>query len=197
MDVKISVTSQTETGTGRPLRLEVFGLCLELPGITDGSLLTVSEGPGGVTVSFTGPQEAQQPSADARQVAAVDTEPVYPQETQHTADDLAGQATGSDIEVCDSETVGSGSAGSSESAKDSAEQQAQLFQKLAALRKKISSEVNLPPYIIFHDSTLKEMCRVLPSDLESLNSVQGVGKAKLDRYGELFLAAIREHTKPA
>jgi len=69
----------------------------------------------------------------------------------------------------------------------------QLFTRLAALRKQISSEVKLPPFIIFHDTTLKEMCRRLPADLESLGAVPGVGEAKLAKYGARFVEAIRAH----
>jgi ATP-dependent DNA helicase RecQ len=73
-----------------------------------------------------------------------------------------------------------------------AEQAGHLFERLAALRKKISSEVKLPPYIIFHDSTLKEMCRRLPADLETLGQISGVGESKLTKYGARFLEAIHE-----
>ena len=69
----------------------------------------------------------------------------------------------------------------------------QLFTRLAALRKQISSEVKLPPFIIFHDTTLKEMCRRLPADLEALGAVPGVGEAKLAKYGARFVEAIRAH----
>lgn len=71
----------------------------------------------------------------------------------------------------------------------------QLFSRLVALRKQISSEVKLPPFIIFHDSTLKEMCRRLPVDLEALGTIQGVGGAKLAKYGARFAEAIREYLK--
>lgn len=76
-----------------------------------------------------------------------------------------------------------------------AEQSEQLFRRLVALRKQISSEVKLPPYIIFHDSTLKEMCRLLPADLETLGQISGVGEAKLTKYGARFLEAIQEFRK--
>jgi ATP-dependent DNA helicase RecQ len=71
----------------------------------------------------------------------------------------------------------------------------QLFWQLAALRKKISSEVKLPPFIIFHDSTLKDMCRRLPADLEAMGTVSGVGEAKLAKYGARFAQVIREYLK--
>jgi superfamily II DNA helicase RecQ len=76
-----------------------------------------------------------------------------------------------------------------------AEADPQLFNRLVALRKQISSEVKLPPFIIFHDSTLKEMCRHLPADLEALGKISGVGEAKLAKYGARFVEAIREYLK--
>ena len=76
-----------------------------------------------------------------------------------------------------------------------AEQSEQLFRRLVALRKQISSEVKLPPYIIFHDATLKEMCRRLPADLEALGQISGVGESKLTKYGARFLEAIHEFLK--
>jgi len=69
----------------------------------------------------------------------------------------------------------------------------ELFKSLSALRKKIAEETKMPPYVIFHDNTLKEMCRALPTDLETLGTLQGVGKTKLDKYGEVFITAIRHH----
>jgi superfamily II DNA helicase RecQ len=69
----------------------------------------------------------------------------------------------------------------------------QLFKRLVALRKQISTEVKLPPFIIFHDNTLKEMCRRLPADLEALGTISGVGEAKLAKYGARFVEAIREY----
>lgn len=70
----------------------------------------------------------------------------------------------------------------------------QLYQRLAALRKQVAAEVRLPPYIIFHDATLREMCRVLPADMETLKDIRGVGQAKLEKYGMRFLQAIREYS---
>ena len=68
----------------------------------------------------------------------------------------------------------------------------ELFQELSALRKKVAAEQGVPPYVIFHDNTLREMARALPTDLAAMSLIQGVGKAKLDKYGEMFIAAIRE-----
>ncbi len=69
----------------------------------------------------------------------------------------------------------------------------QLFSQLVALRKKISSEVKTPPFIIFHDSTLRDMCRKLPLDLETMGTVSGVGEAKLAKFGARFVEVIREY----
>ena len=66
-----------------------------------------------------------------------------------------------------------------------------LFQRLVALRKQIAKEEKLPPYIIFHDTSLKDMVSKLPVDLESMKSVSGVGHAKLEKYGSRFIEAIR------
>lgn len=70
-----------------------------------------------------------------------------------------------------------------------------LFERLRALRKELSAQENVPPYIIFADSTLYEMSRLCPVDQESLLSVKGVGLNKLDRYGTRFLEVIRDYLK--
>jgi ATP-dependent DNA helicase RecQ len=77
---------------------------------------------------------------------------------------------------------------------DAVAEQEQLFLRLVALRKQVAAEVKLPPYIIFHDATLREMCRVLPSGMDTLKDIRGVGQAKLEKYGMRFLQAIREYT---
>ena len=48
----------------------------------------------------------------------------------------------------------------------------------------------MPPYVIFHDATLLEMVRRRPRDLGAMSVIPGVGRSKLERYGETFLAAI-------
>ena len=77
------------------------------------------------------------------------------------------------------------------------QQEQDLFQKLSMLRKQVAAEAGVPPYVVFHDNTLREMCSLLPMDLEAIKDVQGVGKAKLDKYGERFIAAIKEFTGAA
>ncbi len=48
----------------------------------------------------------------------------------------------------------------------------------------------MPPYVIFHDATLMEMVRRRPHSLAELGQIPGVGRSKLDRYGEVFLGDI-------
>ena len=68
-----------------------------------------------------------------------------------------------------------------------------LFEVLRQERQRIASKEGLPPYVIFHDATLRDMAREKPSNEQELLSISGVGRAKLDRYGAAFLAEI-EHS---
>ena len=65
-----------------------------------------------------------------------------------------------------------------------------LFEQLRKLRKQIADEQSVPPYVIFHDSTLKLMAQVQPETLEQFGLLSGVGNRKLTQYGERFLAEI-------
>ena len=67
-----------------------------------------------------------------------------------------------------------------------------LFEALREKRRAIAQEKNLPAYVIFHDRSLAEMARLRPSSLAAMRSIYGVGEAKLERYGSLFLEVIRE-----
>jgi ATP-dependent DNA helicase RecQ len=66
----------------------------------------------------------------------------------------------------------------------------ELFMKLRALRKRIADEAGVPPYVVFPDKTLKEMAVARPRTEAALAEVYGVGRAKLEKYGERFLEAI-------
>ncbi|HZC38285.1 MAG TPA: DNA helicase RecQ [Sphingomicrobium sp.] len=65
-----------------------------------------------------------------------------------------------------------------------------LFEALREARRRIAAETGVPPYVVFHDSTLREIAERKPRDLNELARVQGVGAAKLERYGEAMLAAL-------
>ena len=66
-----------------------------------------------------------------------------------------------------------------------------LWEALRDCRRELAEEQGVPPYVIFHDSTLVEMCSVVPKTLEDFSKLSGVGERKLMKYGEAFLAAIR------
>ncbi|RSK31046.1 DNA helicase RecQ [Bhargavaea beijingensis] len=67
-----------------------------------------------------------------------------------------------------------------------------LFEKLRDLRKSLADEAGVPPYVIFSDKSLKDMCARKPVDEDSFLEVHGVGENKLAKYGDPFLEAIRE-----
>ena len=68
-----------------------------------------------------------------------------------------------------------------------------LWEALRACRLRLANEANVPPYVVFHDATLKEFVRARPDSLDAMHQLHGVGEAKLARYGEAFLAVIAEH----
>ncbi len=68
-----------------------------------------------------------------------------------------------------------------------------LFEALRACRRSLALNGGVPPYVIFHDSTLREMADSKPSSLQALSQVSGVGTRKLDAYGDAFLAVIRDN----
>ena len=67
-----------------------------------------------------------------------------------------------------------------------------LWEALRELRRKLAEDAGVPPYVIFHDTTLKEMVRLRPATAEDMLSLHGVGQTKLDRYGDAFLEALRQ-----
>jgi ATP-dependent DNA helicase RecQ len=66
-----------------------------------------------------------------------------------------------------------------------------LFDALRERRREIAKDQGVPPYVIFHDSTLREMALVKPLDRRALGEITGVGARKLDAYGDAFLEVIR------
>jgi ATP-dependent DNA helicase RecQ len=68
-----------------------------------------------------------------------------------------------------------------------------LFEALRELRRSLAAEAGVPPYVVFHDATLREMATARPASLAALGEVGGVGARKLAAYGEAFLAVIRQH----
>ena len=68
-----------------------------------------------------------------------------------------------------------------------------LFQALRARRLALARDQGVPPYVIFHDSTLAEMAHTRPRELGQMAGITGIGAAKLERYGIDFLEVIAEH----
>jgi len=69
-----------------------------------------------------------------------------------------------------------------------------VFDALRALRLSLARERHVPPYVIFHDTTLRELARHRPSSLEELRHIYGVGARKADDLGHAVLDVIRAHT---
>ncbi len=65
-----------------------------------------------------------------------------------------------------------------------------LFEELRALRKRLADQQGVPPYVIFHDATLREMAQLRPATPRELLGLTGVGESKLERYGDAFLATL-------
>ena len=69
----------------------------------------------------------------------------------------------------------------------------ELFKMMKDLRKKVAREKNIPPYVIFQDSSLEAMATVYPITIDELKNIPGVGEGKARRYGAAFCDLIRRH----
>ncbi|THD36284.1 MAG: DNA helicase RecQ [Sphingomonas sp.] len=67
-----------------------------------------------------------------------------------------------------------------------------LFEALREKRRELAKESSVPPYVIFHDSVLRDMAAMKPDSLSALGTISGVGERKLEAYGDAFLQVIRE-----
>ena len=68
-----------------------------------------------------------------------------------------------------------------------------LWEALRDCRREFAEELGVPPYVVFHDSTLQEMCLRLPRDMEAFAGISGVGERKLEKYGPGFVRVIADH----
>ena len=82
---------------------------------------------------------------------------------------------------------------SSKSSSSTEDYNEELFEILRGVRASISKEKGVPPFIIFHDATLKEMSAYYPKGKDDLLSLKGVGVKKYENYGELFLSEIKNY----
>ncbi len=76
------------------------------------------------------------------------------------------------------------------SIKSEYEDSSDLLTRLKDLRMKIASANNIPPYVVLHDKSLKEMVKKMPKNLSSLKRIHGWGDKRIEKYGKLFLEAL-------
>ncbi|WP_107925986.1 DNA helicase RecQ [Lysinibacillus parviboronicapiens] len=70
-----------------------------------------------------------------------------------------------------------------------------LFEHLRLLRKDIADEESVPPFVVFSDKTLRELCDKKPTELEGLRNVSGIGEVKFEKYGKRFFEALQSFTE--
>lgn len=70
-----------------------------------------------------------------------------------------------------------------------------LFNILSAIRRNLASKFNVPPFIIFADSTLIQMCILYPTTIDELHNISGVGTYKANNYGKYFLEEIQKYVE--
>ncbi len=70
-----------------------------------------------------------------------------------------------------------------------------LYKQLVDLRKSLSKQRGIPPFVIFQEPSLKDMCFQYPITIDELTNIQGVGNGKASRYGEPFVALIKEYVE--
>jgi ATP-dependent DNA helicase RecQ len=70
-----------------------------------------------------------------------------------------------------------------------------LYQMLKDLRKRMSKELDVPPYVIFQDPSLEAMATIYPQTIEELQNIPGVGAGKAKRYGDEFIKLIKNYVE--
>ena len=191
--MRFTIMSQS---TGIPLQLDISGYHIEVSDIS-GHSISVSDTDGRLAVCFTKQYALLQPVAaetvPAESISAEETAPVEQvAEVAALQEDIPVIEQIAVVDTAVDPAIGQAVADLKAEVSQVIDSE-QLFQQLAALRKQLASELRLPPYIIFHDKTLRDMCRLLPTNLEELGSIQGVGRAKLEKYGATFIQAIQEY----
>jgi len=77
---------------------------------------------------------------------------------------------------------------------DGGEYDVRLFEELRAMRSRLARDQGVPPYVIFHDATLKELAARTPDSVTDMAGIQGIGKRKLELYGAVVLETIRSRS---
>ena len=89
--------------------------------------------------------------------------------------------------------AGNRSAASAAARSTLSDRDGELFQALRTVRAALARDLNVPPYVIFPDTTLIALAKERPSDEDELLDIPGIGESKRERYGAIFLKAIRDH----
>lgn len=87
---------------------------------------------------------------------------------------------------------GLSSGSSSENKESEGTKNTPLFESLRVLRKSLATELGVPPYMVFSDRTLEDMCLLLPRNRDEFLNVHGVGQSKMEKFGEIFLKEIAQ-----
>jgi len=87
---------------------------------------------------------------------------------------------------------GAGAVGGRPAAPELSPEAEPVFARLRAWRTSVAKELGMPPYVIFHDATLRLIAASPPSTLEQLRQINGVGDTKLDKYGQAILDVLAE-----
>jgi ATP-dependent DNA helicase RecQ len=85
---------------------------------------------------------------------------------------------------------GAGAAAGRPAAVDLPPEAEPVFERLRAWRTSVAKELGMPPYVIFHDSTLRLIAASPPSTLDELRQINGVGATKLEKYGQAILDVL-------
>jgi len=70
-----------------------------------------------------------------------------------------------------------------------------VFERLRAWRTATAKELGVPPYVVFHDATLRQIAASPPATLAGLSLINGVGETKLARYGQQILDILADRTQ--
>jgi ATP-dependent DNA helicase RecQ len=106
---------------------------------------------------------------------------------------LQGKETLEILELARKEKPRSKPEGPREAAPGAGDDDPELFARLKALRKEFARRQNVPPYVVFSDKSLHEMCRHKPETKAAFREISGVGNSKLDKYGAEFVQEIRAY----
>jgi ATP-dependent DNA helicase RecQ len=183
MSTQLTITR--EGVASKPLCISIPGVQVEVSALAHDHKLIVEEVDGGVTIRLF-PIDTALSEAIPTEVTPLPPEVIPEATTEADSEDTLQSVNEAAVPISATKIQATASS-------DSTADSTALFQQLVRLRKQISTEEKLPPYIIFHDGTLREMCRVLPGDLEAMRDISGIGAVKLEKYGNRLIEVIRAY----